>query len=188
MEYVDSCKVEEQSREILKPFIISVSDSYQWIKDKYQQQTIGDLIIIKDNERYNIELKAELEDKYGRFFLETWSNLDFDRRNTGWMIKSSCDYLWYHFIKEETLYSIDFRKLWRWAFIEHNIYNYSIRPQNKYSQKNKTYGRCVPIQDIANAIAIKTINISNFKKKAPTYRKILKIYAYIAGRMAHNAV
>jgi hypothetical protein len=104
---------------------------------------------------YGIEVKCEEENRSGNFYLETWSNLNFDRRKLGWMYSQKADCIWYYFIQSDELFSIPTRRLFEWAFVEGSIYAYPERVQRKHAQFNVTAGRCVPIADIELAVGFK---------------------------------
>lgn len=119
----------------------------------------------QDRRLYAIELKTEEEDKYGNLFLETWSNLNFDRRKPGWMWTLKCDILLYYFLASKELYSIDFRKLWAWFHgqIHGNMEliqpfgtrRYTLKLQKKCVQLNRTTGLAVPINDLISVGVIR---------------------------------
>lgn len=172
----------------LKHWLENVSDGHYVITAKgrlakHIQETVGDVIFNdKSGEMWTAEAKIEEEDKYNNFFLETWSNLptDFDnidRKNPGWLIKLKADILMYYFIKDKILYLIDFRKLCLWAFIPNagkgRIYDFPLKEQKKYNQKNKTWGHCVPIKTIEQEVGfIKLFFINGeFKKEDANNKK-----------------
>lgn len=113
----------------------------------FLQAVWGDFDVLKNNLRYGVELKVEQSDTYGNLFLETWSNRHW--RTLGWLYKLRGDFLFYYFLQEKTLYTIQTPALLDWCFGVNDkpgqIYKYPERPQSKYSQKNDTWGRCVPL-------------------------------------------
>ncbi|MHC4510749.1 MAG: hypothetical protein ACYTAO_17640, partial [Planctomycetota bacterium] len=132
------------------------------------QHSAGDILARKDGKLVAIELKVEQGDKWGNFFLETWSNRQ--RFTTGWMFPPKLDYrtrpdfLWYMFLDEHRLYSIDFAKLWDWAFRKPSatiaggtgrLFDFRERLQGKTTQRNDTWGRAVPIDVIRNEIGFR---------------------------------
>lgn len=142
--------IERRSFAVVRPFIQQRAYNGQYVVTakgplaRDLQKTVGDFLYNADSETvYGIELKAEEENKYGRLFLETWSNRKWF--TLGWMYTLQTDILLYHFLNDDLLYRIPFRKLRTWAFHEGRIYEYKERPQSKYAQKNDTWGRCVPI-------------------------------------------
>lgn len=152
--------VETRSREILEPFIRQRAFNGQYVTtDKGRlarrlQATVGDVLMNdKRGKIVSLELKAEEENAHGNFFIETWSNRS--RWTVGWFLKLEADVLLYHFLKEDELYVINFVRLRRWLLTssESNswrppIGRFSERPQSKYQQRNDTWGRCVPIQQV----------------------------------------
>lgn len=152
--------IETRAMMDIVPFIHGLSFNGQYVLTnkgnlaKELQKTIGDAALnTRDGRIWGVEIKAEEENKYDNFFLETWSN----RRwyTLGWLYTLNSDILFYYFLNEKLLYSIDFRKLKKWCFVDSNIYKYPEKPQGKYSQKNDTWGRCVPIRDIEDSIGYK---------------------------------
>ena len=117
------------------------------------QKHVGD-ILVQNGRLISIEVKVEKEDKHENFFLETWSNRKWF--TPGWMYTTDCDRLWYFFLKERKLYSIDFGRLRQWAFWLKDgrgpFYSYKEKKQKEYEQNNDTWGRCVPIDVIREAI------------------------------------
>lgn len=161
----EACKIEQASMDALQPFIARRSYNGQYVLTnkgrlaKELQKAVGDLLMnAPDQTIYSIEVKAEREDKYGNLFLETWSNKS--RFTLGWMFTLNADLLFYHFVLNDDLYIINFQSLKRWAFSDKtpNIYTYPERPQNKYSQLNDTWGRCVPINIIREHVGLKQFN------------------------------
>ena len=152
--------VEEESWAILEPFIQMRSFDGRWVKTakgklaRELQRTVGDVLMNTDDESIRgIEIKAE-EDKTGNFFLETWSNRK--RFTLGWMYTLNADFLFYHFLKDDELYIMNFDRLREWAFWNGGpIYRYKEARQRKYSQLNDTWGRCVPITIIQKAMPVK---------------------------------
>ncbi len=149
-------RVEEiASRHILPWLAVNGAKVMETGDCEFLQRHWGDWVQQTQDGIYrSIELKAESEDKHGRFFFETWSNRKLGYFTLGWMLTCKSDFLFYYFLKEETLYVIDFNKLKLWAWgdgsDEHpgHIYKYKERLQEKYGQPNKTWGRCVPIADL----------------------------------------
>jgi hypothetical protein len=122
------------------------------------QTTVGD-VLLNDRDRrvWAIELKAEEENLYGNFFLETWSNAAEGWQTQGWMFTLNTDILLYHFLDEKRFFSIKFSALKRWAFDlpstkTGNIYRWPEKEQHKHIQKNRTRGRCVPINVIREEV------------------------------------
>ncbi len=98
------------------------------------------------------DMKFEAESKTGNFFIETWSSMpsgDYEGK-PGWYVTLKCDWIWYGFLKEKTLYQIDLRSLRRWLGVQESesIRRYSHKTQKKRAQRNLTEGACVPIADV----------------------------------------
>ncbi len=153
-------KVEARSLEILTPFIRARSNGGQFIlieKGRLAlelQRQIGDAAFnARDGVLWTVEVKAEEENKYGNFFLETWSNRA--RYTMGWMVTLNSDLLLYHFLKSDELYVMNFQNLKRWAWWERRIYRYPEREQGKREQLNDTWGRCVPISVISREVGFR---------------------------------
>lgn len=161
MSAIDTTRnIERLSLEILRPFIRQQSFEGQYVVtakgrlSRELQLTVGDVLYNKDEETIlSIEIKAEQENKFGNFFLETWSNRQLF--NPGWMFKVNCDWLFYHFLMSDELYAINYAKLRKWAFQDCRIYAFPERSQSKYEQKNDTWGRCVPIAVLQKEIGLR---------------------------------
>ncbi len=180
--------VEARSFAILMPYLLEESGGRLVITNKgrlapFLQETVGDLVMNmpSDGRMWSVECKAELENKWGRFFFETWSNRNLEDRDShsyrgstvGWLAKLRADLLFYHFIGSDELYIFDFFKLKCWAFGSGedagHLYQYKERRQSKYPQPNDTWGRCVPILDIKRDLNPKLIHprqLTLFKESA----------------------
>jgi hypothetical protein len=147
---------------------------------KFLQETVGDVLINNGDKIWGVEVKVEKENKFGNFFVEYWSNLS--RFNPGWVLKLKTDILLYYFFDSKELYSISFNKLREWAFCKPSkkifnngreyvgrIYDFELKPQKKYDQKNDTWGRCVPISIIEKEVGFKKYNLRNdsFREEKP---------------------
>ena len=155
-------KIELRAMEDVLPWIGLMSLSGQFVLtekgrlSKELQKVAGDILYNRksDGALLCCELKAEEENKYGNFYLETWSNRS--RFNLGWMFKLDSDILLYYFLEEKDLYVINFVKLRKWAFGANGnagrIYAFPEKPQNKRAQLNDTWGRCVPVSVIENEV------------------------------------
>jgi hypothetical protein len=160
-------KIEEAGYELVKPYLRRNFDEWVYVNTVERnelilafQQNFGDLIVKKDKSIYFIDLKTENEDKYGNFFLETWSN---KKRNTpGWFppeVGVKADFVYYLFLRQKILYILDLPKLRKWAFEEDNLKRYPEKMQNKYDQLNDTWGRCVRIDDLINEGLCVVVNL-----------------------------
>ena len=132
-----------------------VGATWIWREDVEFQTTRGDALIVRRGREMSLEVKTEAEDQYGRFFLEEWSNLSFNHHHkAGWMRTLNTDRLLYQFLDTGQMFLLDFWRLFRWAYeplpneVLHRIERYPLRPQKRHSQRNATWGRCVPFADI----------------------------------------
>lgn len=159
--FEQASKIEKMAREELLPWLIHICEKVEDTTDySFLQKILGDFIVTRRDKVSSLELKAEHENGYGNFFLETWSNRKWF--NPGWMITSQADYLLYYFVTERELYVISMPRLKEWAFCDYideqgnqhagHIYNYREKPQGKYNQLNDTWGRCVKIADVQAAM------------------------------------
>lgn len=105
-----------------------------------------------DGDNKYFDLKVE-ERWTGNLFLETWSNLGFNR---GWLDKVKTDYIIYYFLNKGVFYLIDFPRLKAWAYGTPSecgkLDKYKEVPQSKHRQRNVTKGRLVPIRVIWNEV------------------------------------
>jgi hypothetical protein len=149
--------VESRSREILRPFIKARAFDGQVVYANKGplapliQRTMGDLLYNSDADTiYAAEVKAEMSNKHGNFFLEVWSNRS--RGTPGWLVSLQADILLYHFIEQDELWVIPFKRLQGWA--RDQIERFPLRVQSKYTQLNDTWGRCVPILTIKEELGL----------------------------------
>jgi hypothetical protein len=162
--YEDCLTIEQVGKETVVPFIKRfLAEGAFVITDKGNlsemlQRECGDAVANSHDGRvWGIEWKIEQENKYGNFFLETWSNRS--RFKTGWMFNLNTDILLYFFIREQVLYSISFRKLRKWAFHDGRIYSFEEKMQKKTCQLNDTWGRCVPITVVEKEVGLTKYDI-----------------------------
>lgn len=166
-----ACKVEEQSRKILLPYIASQSDRNHYVLidksplSRLLQEQVGDVFTNMNGSLVSVELKAERKHT-GNLFCETWSNKNLKNRdshsargsNPGWMVKSQADYLFYHFLDNDALYIIPMFDLQAWAWSgaqkgkAKKFFDYREVEQGKYDQMNDTWGRLVPVEHLKSAI------------------------------------
>lgn len=182
--YDSSRLVEARSLALLGPFLRDLDGRYV-LTDKGRlskalQERFGDLLFNDRSGRlWGVECKAEQE-YTGNLFLETWSNRNLDDpqshadrgSNPGWLMKTSADLLFYHFLDRDALFVMNLLDLKRWAFrvpskhkseracrirVEQlfgRIWDFPLRPQKKYDQKNDTWGRCVPLTVLGDELDI----------------------------------
>lgn len=154
--------------EDIVPFIRSRATGGQFVlTDKgtlseLLQKSAGDALLNFATRCWGVELKTEEENKYGNFFLETWSNRKFSMQNPGWMYTLKTDILLYYFLNSGELFSMKFDDLWDWSFCKRSerglcgrVYDYPEKPQGKYEQLNETWGRCVPIEVIGREVGFR---------------------------------
>jgi len=174
--FKDARKIEEFAREELLPWL-NVRCYRLEIPDRkiFIQKHWGDFIAkVKKYPRsfgnyagavIGLELKAELEDRYGNFFLEMFSNKRLFL--PGWMLTCFADFLLYYFCETGDLYLMNFKKLKEWAFYvdqgSHSmrITKYDFKEQDKRQQRNDTWGYCVPKRDLTRESFVKLITREN---------------------------
>jgi len=152
--FKEASKIEKLAIKDLTPFIKNRAVDGRFVFTnkgniaKELQKTAGDVLFnCNQGKIWAIEVKAELENKTGNFFLESWSNKHWF--TPGWMFTLQADILLYYFVLDKMLYSIPFYKLRQWAFgtqkTSGNIFKFQEKKQKKYNQLNDTWGWCVPI-------------------------------------------
>lgn len=170
--YDNARQVETRGMAVLVPFLKERAHDGRFVLTskgrlaRYLQETIGDALFNTDVETlWSVEIKIEESNKYGNFFLETWSNKNLSDKvshasrgsNPGWLLKLQADLLFYYFVASDELYVIDLFKLKQWAFVhgngKPNIDRFPERLQSKRTQMNDTWGRCVPIAVIEQEVA-----------------------------------
>ncbi len=145
--------IEAEGMKHVLPFIASRSERFV-ITNKGRlslelQKRYGDLFLNSSSgEIWSVEVKTEQGNKHNNLFLEVWSNRSRD--TLGWMHNLNCDILLYFFLDEMDLYSIRMPRLQDWFFSEQE--RFPLKRQNKYDQKNDTWGRCVPISVIGQEV------------------------------------
>jgi hypothetical protein len=161
----DRLKMETDALELLTPALCAASHDGRFVVAR--RGTLSNLlqpisidVICQDSNQkaFGIEVKAEAKFT-GNLYLETWSNLDFDRRKPGWMFSCRADCLWTLFFDTLTLHKVNFRNLWEWSFSKGRIYDFPELPQRKAEQLNKTFGRCVPIRVLEQECGLETVQL-----------------------------
>jgi hypothetical protein len=160
----------EQLRQSLFP-TIAYEGRYAHISKgdmaKAFQATQGDYVFnLDDDTAVRVEHKCEYTNAYGNFFIETFSNKS--RGNPGWFWKLESDYLMYHFMREGEVYIMGLAALRNWLYEpspngQPNIHKYPHKGQSRYDQKNDTWGYCVSVEDITNAIQVHFYNVPSIK-------------------------
>lgn len=165
MESYDICrKIEAESRRLLTPAMHEMFNSFHWYPKsagiEFEKKN-GDAsgVYIRTKERSTIEHKCEQKNKYGNFFLETWSNKSL--RRDGWLWTSLASMLIYHFIDDDIAYLLRFDALRNWATADvHGVSRLKTFPekkQAKYIQENDTWGRTVPIRIIEQEVGFEEV-------------------------------
>lgn len=149
--------IEAEGSAIFEQYIKSKTD---WTAIRIKNQTIqthGIDYILKgaNDQEYSVELKTEASDKYGNLFLEVCSNVKPYR--AGWLYTAQCDYLGYVFVDNQTLYLMDFPRLYSWYW--DNINRFEVKEQRKYRQHNRVLGVPVPIETLKSELGVKVVNL-----------------------------
>jgi hypothetical protein len=174
--FADATKVEKRAMGDLIPFLEAAATVDKFIltqggrASQYIQKVMGDILInCSAGKLWTIEIKAEEENRHGNFFLETWSNRS--RFTPGWMFTSHADWLFYYFLEEKELFTMDFSKLKMWAFLTLGqngnagcLWDYPEKKQNKRTQLNDTWGRCVPISILKQNLDIRIYNLKELSR------------------------
>jgi hypothetical protein len=166
----DASKVEAKGMAVLLPFLEEKAGrglvlTSKGTLAKHLQLIAGDVLYNDFNDRmWAVEIKCEEQDKYGNLFLETWSNRNLDSKgghaergsNQGWLYHCRADVLLYYFLESDELYVLNLFKLKQWAFgfasVPGKIYAYAEKVQEKRTQLNDTWGRCVPIRVLQESL------------------------------------
>lgn len=120
-----------------KPWVKDV-ETVSGMKDQFSGKDL--FITLNDGSQLSVEVKTELEDKYGNLFLETWSNKSSGRR--GWIYTCKSDWFIYQFINESWGYMFETKNLQSWF----ETCNVPEKPQRKWVQNNDSWGRPANIQ------------------------------------------
>jgi hypothetical protein len=172
--FEEASLVSEEALKYLLPFIAGKCDTGYVLIDKGQlaeflQKIVGDVIASANGRCWTIEIKAEWKFT-GNFFLELFSNRNLDdpashamRGSTvGWLYTLRCDLLFYYFHDVDELYILRFFPLKQWAFGSGKesglIQFFEQKSQQKYYQRNDTWGAIVPIDVLPSSVLIKKLN------------------------------
>jgi hypothetical protein len=164
MNSFEKCRaIEEESNKDVYNFLTERYDyvvhTDEFKNNRTYQSYYGDYLCVLKDEKVFIEVKAEVKNKYNNFYLETWSNKP---QNIGWFKKCKADVILYHFLEDNVIYLFDL--VLAQKFIKNSDGVYPEKPQSKYSQMNKAYGLCVPINVIMKHAGLLTINLNGENK------------------------
>ena len=143
--YENSCNLGEIGEKYVIEFTKWLNPKSEAIRitSKDDQKNYGDFYWSFGGCTYSVDVKTEESDKYGNFFFEYWSNRKY--KTLGWGPISKMSILAYLFIEDNKLYLINFQNFKIWAYEQENIFDFTLKPQWKYSQLNDSWGYCVPI-------------------------------------------
>lgn len=180
----DACRVEQKAESRLIPLFDAVDP--QWTKEeRLAEQFRGRDYFLKN---VSAELKAESQEKWGNFFLETWSHKKKSRR--GWLYTCTSPLLIYAFLDHNVAYFMGLQVLRDWAFAparadqlvfepegdgqRPNIECYRPRFQAKYKQDNDTWGRPAPINKIKEVLGDMMLMVPISRDSAPAVSRWLE--------------
>lgn len=154
----EGCEIERRGMEAL---LLYARRTYgEAVKTSREDQWRGDLRFPKGSSEWFVECKVEERNKHGNLFLESWSNKKW--MTLGWFMPevNQADGLWYYFLESDELYTCNLQLLRAWAFGNDEsgfprICQFDEKPQGKYTQKNDSWGYCVPIQVLLSERIIK---------------------------------
>ena len=139
-----ACEVEKAGCDIILPYIESKGFKVIPFANKHLQQ-YGDYIVQNGDKPKTIEIKTENKHT-GNFFFETWSNRKW--HTLGWIFTIQADWLFYYFQDKYILYFMQVKSLKDCLFIDGLLWKYPEVEQGKYNQRNDTWGRIVPVDEI----------------------------------------
>jgi hypothetical protein len=141
--------IERRSWKLLEPYFRQFGIGYQRVDYRLYR---GDYrLTLPNGQRPYLELKAEIEDRYGNLFIERWSNYEI---TDGWLVSSRADIVLYHFLRCGSLYIFSLGQLKDslmakdLAGTTYGERTYPLKQQRKYEQHNDTRGWPVPIRHI----------------------------------------
>lgn len=163
----DQClPIEQQSWDALEPYLKLKAFDGRFVRTAKGplalelQKSVGDVLVNSTREHVTcIEVKAELKHT-GNLFLERWSNRS--RFTAGWFETLNTDLLWCHFLDQDVVYELPFRKLREWMYWHSGrgiplANHYDQARQGKYEQLNDTWGYLVPLSDIKGAGLLRAV-------------------------------
>lgn len=145
IDYASSCNLGSRGEDFVISFLswFRPTSVITRITSRHGQKEYGDFYWNLGDKTYSVDVKTEESDKYGNFFFEHWSNKH--RETPGWGFTSNMDLLIYLFLKSNKYNLLDFKGFKYWAYELKNIYEFPLKPQQKYRQINDSWGYCVPI-------------------------------------------
>jgi hypothetical protein len=175
--------IEARGNAVLLPYLQEQSDGRLVLTNKgtlakWLQESVGDVVLNKDERLFAVELKCE-QRHTGNVFLEVWSNRNLESRenyaergqNPGWMFKLRSDLLLYYFLDEDRLYSFDLFWLKRWLFghgaqtgVLHSA-RFSLRRAGA-DQMNDTWGLLAPISALRDELPRGAIKETRVRQRA----------------------
>ena len=124
-------------------YLAQVANGNDFLSREFRSDVVG------------IELKVEGKHT-GNIFVETFSNKKF--WTPGWISNCRADYMLYHFLDASVCYVINMWSLKKFCFTTPGrrgtagrLFDYQEVKQKKHEQKNDTWGRLVPINDLRDA-------------------------------------
>lgn len=166
-EYERSCEVEASGLKLLVPHLKNCCFDGELIlfdagPSKVSLQSVGDAVMRSkwSGQVLTLEFKFERAEHFGNFFLETWSNRA--RFKPGWFLMCQADILVYQFNSEQLAFLMKLHELRAWAYQGDLLYGYPEKRQSKYSQRNDTWGRPIPISAVRDSgIKFHEIQLAN---------------------------
>ena len=137
--FVEKLSIEAASEVILIPWMISRG----WIFGEHYPRFDfrGDYPITRNSISKNLEIKAE-QKTTGNLFIEWASNAYVGRQRWGWYYTLKADILLYHFLDENTVHTIDVKRLQ-----ECELWKYRTAAAT-IEQHNLTLGLLIPVEHL----------------------------------------
>ena len=147
-DYPVTCQIEQDGEELINRFLKRFFEEViPFPTDTVQE--LGDYTCIsyKYGKR-TVEVKNDTREVPENFFFESWSNKSSGKR--GWAYKMKFDILIYYFQRAGDIYLMSHvNDLKKHLFTNNRIESYKEVPQTKYRQRNDSYGRLIPISELA---------------------------------------
>lgn len=159
-------QVEKSGLSLLTPFLQKKFSELAHLTDKGDQLTCGDFSGKRKGVLEYVEVKTELKNPNGNFFLETWSNVRERRRGWMWNLTET-SWLCYIFLEPfPVLYVVRFKPLQKWfkKWLDQEPLHWgSSVSQRKTIQENHTRGKLVPIEEVRSQVGLKEYAYVNTK-------------------------